>query len=143
MTPPVSPAFVNADEDLMVSFDALGDWAATSLGQGISAGAILADGCKTGTGAWQKAVRDCLQGPVTYIGTSAMVSWYESTVFCSGFYGAFFRNKGKGVTTAERALDAAERAIGAYERLVDRKCPFKVKTLKPSASAQYAFGAPN
>ena len=27
----------------MVSFDALGDWAATSLGQGISAGAILAE----------------------------------------------------------------------------------------------------
>jgi hypothetical protein len=39
-------------------------------------------------------VRDCLQGNVTYIGTSAMVGWHESTVFSSAFYGAPFSQSG-------------------------------------------------
>jgi hypothetical protein len=77
-----------------VSFEELGAMAA-ERGRGISAGAILADGCRTGTGAWQRAVRDCLQGEVTYIGTSANIGWHDSTVFCSAFYGALFRGRGR------------------------------------------------
>jgi hypothetical protein len=51
-------------------------------------------------------VRDCLLGEVTYIGTSAMVGWHESTVLSSAFYGALFRNRGYGNTPAERAIEA-------------------------------------
>ncbi|MFC4107463.1 hypothetical protein ACFOX0_16220 [Micromonospora zhanjiangensis] len=134
----VTPTFSSSDGKTQISMEQLGERAA-DLGRGISTGAILADGCKTGTGAWQKAVRDCLQGEVTYIGTSAQIGWHESTVFCSAFYGALFRNKGKGVTPAEQAQDAARRAQEAYVLLTDRSCPFKVMTLRPSRWARVAF----
>jgi hypothetical protein len=134
----VAPTFSSSDGKTMISIEELGERAA-DLGRGISTGAILADGCKTGTGAWQKAVRDCLQGEVTYIGTSAQIGWRESTVFCSAFYGALFRNKGKGVSPAEHAQDAAKRAQEAYVLLTDRNCPYKVITLRPSRWAKGAF----
>jgi hypothetical protein len=134
----VTPAFLSSDEKTSISLEELGERAA-ELGRGISAGAILADGCRTGTGAWQKAVRDCLQGDITYIGTSAQIGWHESTVFCSAFYGALLRHKGKGSTPAEQAQDAAERAREAYRTLTDRPCPFKVVTLTPSRRANSAF----
>jgi len=104
--------------------------------RGLQASAVLADGCKTAIGAWQKAVRDCLQREITYIGTSAQVGWHEGTVFCSAFYGAFFRNKGKGLSPAKRALDAADRAIDAYTKITDRPCPYKATTLTPSRRAR-------
>jgi hypothetical protein len=85
-----APTFSSSDEKTHISLNDLGERAAERR-RGISAGAILADGCKTATGIWQKAVRDCLQGDVTYIGTSAQVGWHESTVFCSAFYGALLR----------------------------------------------------
>lgn len=132
------PAFSSDDQSISVSLEELGMEAA-ARGRGISAGAILADGCRTGTGAWQRAVRDCLQGEVTYIGTSALIGWHESTVFCSAFYGALFRNKGKGLTPAEQAKDAADRAIAAYTVLTDKPCPFKVVTLAPSRRAKQAL----
>jgi hypothetical protein len=131
----ITPAFYSGDGDVCVSFDDLGA-AATERGRGIETGAILADGCRTGTGAWQKAVRDCLHGEVTYIGTSAYIGWHESTVFCSAFYGALFRHKGKGMTPAQQAHDAAQRAIQAYTLLTDRPCPYKVVTLTPSRRAR-------
>lgn len=133
------PTFTSSDGDTSISLETLGETAA-SRGRGISTGAILADGCKTGTGAWQKAVRDCLQGEVTYIGTSSLVGWHESGVFCSAFYGALFRNKGRGLTPAEQAQEAAERAIEAYRTLTDRPCPFRVTTLSPSRRARIMLG---
>ncbi|MBB5868166.1 hypothetical protein F4553_001545 [Allocatelliglobosispora scoriae] len=134
----IAPTFSSTDGRTSISLDQLGARAADQ-GRGISAAAILADGCRTGTGAWQKAVRDCLQDDVTYIGTSSMIGWHESTVFCSAFYGALLRNKGKGSTAAEQAQNAAERAQTAYVTLTDRPCPFKVVTLSPSRRAVAAF----
>ncbi|RKR89896.1 hypothetical protein BDK92_4256 [Micromonospora pisi] len=131
----ITPTFTSTDEKTNISLEHLGEIAAEQ-GKGISTGAILADGCKTGTGVWQKAVRDCLQGEVTYIGTSSIIGWHESGVFCAAFYGALFRNRGKGMTRAEQAQDAAERAIKAYTLLTDQSCPFRVMTLKPSRWAQ-------
>jgi hypothetical protein len=130
-----TPTFSSSDGQTNISLEALGETAA-NMGRGISTGAILADGCRTGTGAWQKAVRDCLQGDITYIGTSAQVGWHESGVFCAAFYGSLFRNRGRGMTAAAQAQDAAERAIEAYALLTDRSCPFRVMTLSPSRWAR-------
>jgi len=133
-----TPTFSSSDGTTSVSLEKLGEEAANQ-GRGIATGAVLADGCKTGTGAWQKAVRDCLHGNITYIGTSAQVGWHEGTVFCSALYGALFRNKGKGLSAAEQAQDAAHRAIRAYTDVTDRPCPYKVTTLTPSRWARKAF----
>jgi hypothetical protein len=130
---------MSSDGKTAISLSGLGEWAA-SEGRGISTGAILADGCKTGIGAWQRAIRDCLQGDITYIGTSAAVTWHDSTVFCSTFYGGMFRDKGKGLTPAELAWYAADRAIRAFELVTDRPCPFKAMSLTPSRAARQAFG---
>lgn len=135
----VTPTFSSSDEKTVVELAELGRWTAGSLRAGISTGAVLADGCKTGTGAWQRAVRDCLQGPITYIGTSATVFWHDGTVFCTAFYGALFRNMGKGRTPAEQAWDAAERAATAYTHITGRKCPYAPRRLEPSASARRAL----
>jgi hypothetical protein len=134
----ITPTFSSSDDKTNISLEQLGERAA-ERGRGISAGAILADGCKTGTGAWQKAVRDCLQADVTCIGTSTQVGWHESMGFCAAFYRALFRNKGRGFSPAEQAREAAERAQGAYETLTDPACPFKVMILSPSRRAQAAF----
>lgn len=128
------PFFASDDQRLVVSIPALAE-RCQDRGVGIQAAAVIADGCGTGTGAWQTAIRDCLQGPITYIGTTALIGWHESTVFCSAFYGALFRNKGRGSTPSAQAADAAERAVGAFEQLTGRKCPYKVVELKPSRQA--------
>ncbi len=133
-----TPTFSSSDDKTHISLEELGEMAA-DLGRGISAGAILADGCRTGTGAWQKAVRDCLQDDVTYIGTTSLIGWHESTVFFSAFYGALLRNKGKGYSPAQQAEDAAYRACVAYEGLTDNSCPFRVMTLSPSRRARKAL----
>ncbi|WP_344077211.1 hypothetical protein [Luedemannella helvata] len=134
----ITPTFSSSDDQTIISLAELGERAADN-GRGISAGAILADGCTTGTGAWQKAVRDCLHSEITYIGTSSQIGWHESTVFCSAFYGAMLRNKGRGMTIAEQAYDAAERARTAYEAITDKKCPYKVTMLAPSRRALAAL----
>ena len=102
---------------------------------GIASGVVIADGCKTGIGKWQRAIRDCLQDDITYIGTSTVIGWYEATVFCSAFYGALVRNRGLGRTPAEQGWDAANRAIRAYETLTDQRCPYKPVLLTPSRQA--------
>lgn len=135
----VTPTFSSTDGKTSIGLADLGSWAAITLQSGVSTGAVLADGCKTGTGVWRRAVRDCLAGPITYIGTSAAVGWHEGAVFCSAFYGALFRNKGKGRSSAQQARDAAERAIKAYESLTDRSCPYKVYDLEPSRNARRAL----
>lgn len=133
------PTFTSTDGKTQLSMGAFGEWCADS-GYGVSSGAVLADGCRTATGAWQKAVRDCLQGPITYIGTSAYVGWHDGTVFASAFYSALFRNKGKGATPSQQAEDAANRAMQAFSLLTGRPCPYRVLTLEPSRRARKAFG---
>lgn len=113
------PAFLGEDGS-EVSLAELGT-AAAEQGRGLQSGVVLADACRTGTGTWQKAFRDCLQGDITYIGTSGNIGWHESTVFCSAFYGALSRNRGKGLSPAEQGEDAARRAVEAYETLTDRE----------------------
>lgn len=136
-----TPTFSSSDGATIIPIEKLGLLAADE-GRGIRTGAVLADGCKTGTGAWLTAVRDCLHGEVTYIGTSAAVGWHEGTVFCSAFYGALFRNKGKGLSSAEQAEDAAYRAIRAYMEITGKPCPYRVKLLKPSSWARKALLSP-
>lgn len=131
----LTPTFSSSDGMTEIALEDLGAWAAEQ-GFGIGSSAVLADGCRTGTGIWQKAVRDCLQGNIAYIGTSVDVGWHEGTVFASAFYGALFRNKGKGATPEEQAVDAAERAIKAYELLTDRQCPYRILELTPSLKAK-------
>ncbi|GAA4244339.1 hypothetical protein [Dactylosporangium darangshiense] len=133
-----TPTFSSTDAKTTITLSELGDYAA-ERGHGLNASAVVADGCRTGIGSWQKALRDCLHGDIVYIGTSALIGWHESTVFCSAFYGALFRNKGKGFTPFEQALDAAGRAIDAYAAITDRICPYKVMVLQPSRQARLAF----
>ena len=133
-----TPTFSSTDGKTIIGLDQLGEYVA-ERGHGINASAVLADGCKTGIGAWQKAVRDCLHGGIVYIGTSALIGWHESTVFCSAFYGALLRNKGKGTSPTEQAYDAANRAIDAYMTITDRPCPYKVVLLDPSRQALESF----
>ncbi len=128
------PVFSSSDGSLEIGLGDLGAWCAERK-YGIGAGAIIADGCRTGTGVWQRAVRDCLQGPVVYIGTSSIIGWHESTVFCSAFYGSLFRRKGRGQTPQQQATDAADRANKAYAVLTGKSSPFKVSVLRPSRTA--------
>jgi hypothetical protein len=132
----ITPTFYSSDEKTEVSFADLSAWAWDNSGGGIATGTVLADGCKTGTGVWQKAIRDCLEGPITYIGTSAQVGWYESGVFSAAFYSALLRNKGRGKSSQDQAWDAATRAADAYKLLTDRKCPYKAVRLEPSSYAR-------
>ena len=133
-----TPTFTSSDAKTVIALDQLGDYTA-DRGHGINASTVLADGCKTGIGSWQKALRDCLHDAIVYIGTSGLIGWHESTVFCSAFYGALFRNKGKGLSKTAQALDAATRAIEAYSAITDRPCPYKVMVLDPSRRARESF----
>ena len=132
------PTFSSSDEETEVNLESIAD-TMIEEGYGIKAGAILADGCKTGIGVWKRAIRDCIEDPVTYIGTTRKIGWHEPTVFGGAFYGALLRNRGRGSTPAEQTFDAAERAIKAYEILTDTTCPFTVTTLEPSKRAIRAF----
>ncbi len=100
--------------------------------RGMQTSTIFADGCRTATAVWRNAFSDCLQRPVTYIGTTAGVGWHEGTVFGAMFYGVLFRNKGTGVHPADAALQAATAAADAYSDLLGKKCPYKAVTLEPS-----------
>lgn len=130
-----TPAFFSDDGETTFALDELIDTA----GRGVSAGALIADACATATTRWQRAIRDYLYEPVTYIGTTASIGWHSATVFSSMFYGALFRNKGRDRTPQEAAMDAAERAISAYGALIDGKCPFRAVHLEPSRKALRRF----
>src|SRR5262245_30029971 len=85
------PSFTSEDGKSILELADLAESAQES-GDGIMAHTVLADACHTGTGIWQRAVRDCLEHDITYIGTARDIYWHDSTVFCSAFYGALFRN---------------------------------------------------
>lgn len=128
------PSFVSSDGETEFGFEVLAAYA-QETGQGIEAHAILADGCKTATGLWKRTLRDSLEHDIAYIGTSRQIGWHDSTVFCSAFYGAYLKAKGKGLTPAEHALDSASRAVEAFTILTGTKCPFSVSILTPSRAA--------
>jgi hypothetical protein len=138
-----TPTFWSSDEKTSFSLDQLAEQAA-EMGRGLRTSTVFADGCKTGTGVWQRAFRNCLQGPVTYIGTSSAVGWHEGTVFSSMlFYGVLFRNKGAGVAPAEASAHAAEAAARAYSDMLGKKCPYRAVTLEPSRWARTHLGSSN
>lgn len=131
------PAFLSSDGESGVTLSSLAD-AHSGPGTGIAAPIVLADGCKTGIGVWQRAVRDCLQGPVAYVGTSAAVGWYEGTVFGAAFYGALLQRRGRGSSALDQGLEAAGKAAEAYRLITGTKCPYRAVPLEPSRRAKAA-----
>ncbi len=125
------PTFSSDDERTQYTLDQLAQHVA-QRGRGIRTSTVFADGCRTATAAWQRAFSDVLQGPITYIGTTASVGWHEATVFGAMFYGVLYRTKGKGIDPAEAALRAANAAADAYTEMLGKKCPYRVTTLEPS-----------
>ena len=134
------PSFVSTDGKVAMRWGSVAD-AAELTGRGVATGAIIADGCRTATGPWKRAIRDCLQGPITYVGTRRVVGWFEGTVFASCFYAALLRNRGSGISPAQQAKTAAERAIDAYEALTDKACPYVILELTPSRRAKRNLGS--
>lgn len=128
------PTFVSSDLATEVSLSELAEYH-TGPGTGIAAPIVIADGCKTGVGDWRRAIRDCLQGPIVYVGTSAMVGWYEGTVYAGAFYGALLQKRGRGQTFQEQGLAAAERASQAYGLITGRPSPYRAYELTPSRRA--------
>lgn len=129
------PTFSSSDDRTHFSLELLRDLV-EATGDGINAYTVIADACSTGTGVWQRVIRDCLEHDICYIGTNRAITWHDSTVFCSAFYAALLRNKGKGKTPIEQAMDACQRAIAAYEQVTDKTCPFKAVELNPSRAAR-------
>jgi hypothetical protein len=109
-------------------------------GEGIEASVLFADCCGTARGRFVRAIRNCIEHPIAYIGARTMVSWHESTTFASAFYGAYFRDRGSGVSPVNRGMLAAERAIAGYQAIVDGSCPFEVSALSPTRRASKALG---
>jgi len=132
------PAFVSSDGQTEIT---LGSVAEQHRGQGtgIAAPIVIADGCKTGIGVWQRALRDCLQGPVAYIGTNALVGWKEGTVFGAAFYGALLQARGQGRSSVDQGLAAAGQAGQAYQLITGKKCPYRAVMLQPSRRAKRAM----
>ena len=132
--------FFSSDEETELSLAGLAERFA-EVGEGIEAPVVFADCCLSAQGRFLRAVRDCIEQPITYIGSTRSVNWHEATVFASAFYGAYFKDKGKGLEPSERGRLAAVRAIEGYSVMVDGRCPFKVQTLKPSRTARSALNA--
>jgi hypothetical protein len=128
------PMFGSSDQRTWYSLDQLADHV-VETGRGVQAPVVLADGCRTATAVWQRAVEHVLQGPVTYIGTTSNIGWHEATVFNAMFYGVLCRNKGRGVDPAGAALFATQKAAAAYTDLLGKKCPYRAITLEPSSWA--------
>lgn len=113
-------------------------------GNGIHAHTVIADACSTGNKKWMSPLRHSLEHDICYIGTSRPITWHDSTVYCSAFYSALFRKKGRGMSPIEQALEAHERATEAYSVIMDGACPFKATVLTPSRFAKaYVVDKPN
>jgi hypothetical protein len=129
------PAFVSSDGQTTFDFGNLKAHA-FATGNGLRAHTIIADACSTATGKWKRAVRSCLEHDITYIGTSRQIGWHDSTVFCSAFYGALFKRRGKGLSPAEHSYEAATRAVTAFETITGAESPFRVVVLTPNRDAK-------
>lgn len=125
------PVFSSHDEDVAVY---LSDVAEHLDGSGLGASAVLADGCSTGTRAWQRSMRRCLTEPITYIGAARRITWADGTLFSSLFYSALLSRRGKGFSSQQWTYQAAEKARQAY-MLVRGTCPYTVLELKPLRGA--------
>ena len=108
--------------------------------EGIEASTVIADCCNAAQGRFVRAIRDCLEQPITYIASKRSVGWHESTTFASAFYGAYFRDRGKGMTPVVRGRIAADRSIAGFQEIVAGPCPFTVQDLTPSRRARSALG---
>lgn len=131
------PAFFGRDDEITVSQVAA--WL-TEQGQGIYASCVYVDGCNGGTHKFVRAMRDCLEAPVTYVASRRVVSDPECTLFAANFYGALLQRKGKGQDPLDRTAAAAERARDAYQAATGAACPFTVERVEPSRAARAAFG---
>jgi hypothetical protein len=129
------PSFCSSDGRTEFSLELLSVYAAET-GDGIQAHTVIADACTTGTGQWQRTVRDSLEHDICYIGTHRMITWHDSTVFCSAFYGALLRNKGRGLAPLDQAMEASARATSAFAQITDTPCPFESVVLSPSRKAK-------
>ncbi len=83
------PMFASSDGQVTLALDELGAFA-EDRGQGIQCGAVLADGCKTGIGVWQRPSETACRTtsptsarPPTSAGTKALSSAQASTAPCS------------------------------------------------------------
>lgn len=124
------PAFISSDRSTEMT---LADLAHNHVesGVGIAAPIVIADGCRTGTGVWQRALRSCLKGPVAYIGTRTAVGWSEGTIFGAAFYGALLQKRGKGVSAMDQGMEAAARAAKAFTLITASPCPYVAVRLQP------------
>jgi hypothetical protein len=65
--------------------------------EGIETSVLLADCCGRSTERWVRAIRDCIEAPTAYIGSTRSVTWHESAAYASSFYAAYFKDRGRGV----------------------------------------------
>ncbi|KGN41184.1 hypothetical protein [Knoellia aerolata] len=128
------PVFLSSDEKTEITLSYLAEHY-TGLGTGVAAPIVIADGCKTGVGVWQRAIRDSLQDSILYIGTTKAVGWYEGTVFASAFYGSLLRRRGRGLSALDQGRDAVAKASDAFTTVTGRKCPYQGRVLSPSRRA--------
>lgn len=131
-----SPSLFGRDHEVEVA--TVAEWLADQE-RGIYAACLYVDGCNGGTQKFIRAMRDCLEVPVTYIGSRRMVTEPQCTLFAANFYGALLQRKGKGEEPLDRTRAAAERAQKAYAAATGSECPFRVETVKPSKAALAAF----
>ena len=137
---PDEVGFWSEDEKTYVNLTELAERFAKD-GEGIEASLLFADCCSSAQGRFVRAIRDCIEKPIAYVGAKRNVDWRESTTFASGLYGSYFRNRGVGRTPVERGLDADNNAITGYRAIVDGPCPFVATTLTPSRRARSALGS--
>ena len=127
--------FLSEDDESRINLNELAEQFYKD-GEGIEAGVIFADACDTGQGRFIRAIRDCVEEPVIYIGARRSVDWHETTTFASAFYASYFKDRGMGLSLQDRGWAAADRAFDAYELMVAGNCPFTVQELEPSRKAK-------
>jgi hypothetical protein len=130
------PAFYRRDAELPVG--EVAGWLHDRQ-RGVRAACVLADGCNAGTARFRKAVRDCLEAPVTYVASRRTVNEGESALFAAAFYGALLQRKGKGQDPWRRTADAAAAAGQAFQAATRQPCPFQTYPLQPSRAARQHF----
>ncbi len=86
-----------------------------------------------------KVIRDCLQEPTVYIGTSRGIDWWESTTFVSAFYACLFESKVRPSEALQRGRDAGRRANRAFKAVIGAASPFTVRKLEPSTWVKETF----
>src|SRR3546814_11269365 len=68
--------FWSDDEESTLNLTELAETFAED-GEGIESPVLFADCCGTAQGRFTRAIRDCIEQPLAYIGARRMVSWHE------------------------------------------------------------------